>query len=101
MQTEEHIPNQQSLSAGNVLRRRLKILQIGLLLFFGVVSCRLLQIQVVESHKYREIAQRQYQTTIDLPAARGTLYDRDGNILASNATFVSFAADPEVAADDA
>ena len=101
MKTEEHIPNQQSLNAGSVLRRRLKILQVGLMLFFAVVCCRLLQIQVVESHRYRDIAQRQYQTTIDLPAARGTLYDRDSNILASNATFVSFAADPEVAADDA
>ncbi len=101
MKTEEHIPNQQSISAGSVLRRRLKILQIGLSLFFALVCCRLLQIQVVESHKYRDIAQRQYQTTIDLPAARGTLYDRDNNILASNATFVSFAADPTLASDDA
>lgn len=101
MNTKDHIPSRPASSAGIVLRRRLKVLQIGLMVFFGVVCCRLLQIQVVETGTYREIAQRQYQTTIDLPATRGMLLDREGNTLASNSKFVSFAADPKVAAEDA
>jgi cell division protein FtsI (penicillin-binding protein 3) len=101
VKTQDHIPHPPSANAGQGLRRRLKFLQIGLSVFFAVVACRLVQIQVVDAAEYKQKAMRQYQTRIDLPAARGTLTDRDGNILASNTMFVSFAADPKVAAEDA
>jgi cell division protein FtsI (penicillin-binding protein 3) len=101
MKTQDHIPQQEKQSAGQMLRRRLKLLQIGLLAFFAVVCCRLIQIQVINANDLKTKAENQYRTRIDLPAARGTLYDRDGNILASNTMFVSFAADPKVASEDA
>ncbi len=82
-------------------RVRLRILQVALLLFFAVVCLRLVQIQIVESAKYHKLAQTQYQSRIELPAARGTLYDRHGDVIASNSMFVSYAADPKLAADDA
>lgn len=82
-------------------RARVRILQIGLALFFLVIGFRLVQIQIIESQKYREIAQRQYRSKVILPAVRGLLYDRKGNIIASNSILVSFAADPKVAAEDA
>ncbi len=101
MTTSDHIPPRPKPKAGQGLRRRLRTLQIGLMIFFAVICCRLIQIQVVDAAEYKERAMRQYQTRIDLPASRGTLYDRDGNVLASNTMFVSFAADPKVAAEDA
>ncbi len=81
-------------------RVRLRLLQIVLLVLFAVVALRLFQIQVLESQSYREIARKQYQAKIDLPASRGTLSDRNGTLLASNSLFVSFAADPKLAAED-
>src|ERR1041385_7633872 len=70
-------------------------------MFFAVVCMRLAQIQIIENEKYRELAQKQYQSKIVLPATRGAVYDHSGNIIASNSIFASFAADPKLAAEDA
>ncbi|MDI6766562.1 MAG: penicillin-binding protein [Bacteroidota bacterium] len=80
---------------------RVRLLRIAVGIFFIVVGLRIIHIQIVESEKYRKIAQKQYQSKVVLPSPRGILYDRNGNILASNATYVSFAADPMLAAEDA
>ncbi len=82
------------------MRVRLRLLQIVLLVLFAVVALRLFQIQVIESQSYRTIAQKQYRAKIDLPASRGMLFDRNGTLMASNSMFVSFAADPKLAAED-
>ncbi|MFN0157765.1 MAG: penicillin-binding transpeptidase domain-containing protein [Bacteroidota bacterium] len=76
--------------------RRVLALKIGLLMFFCVVALRLIQIQVIDAQKYKEIARRQYESEVPLPALRGTVQDRHGNVLASNSMFVSFAADPKM-----
>lgn len=68
---------------------------------FCIVAGRLSQIQIIDGAKYRKIAQGQYESKVQLPAARGTIYDRSENVIATNATLVSFAADPKLAADDA
>ncbi|HTK81071.1 MAG TPA: penicillin-binding protein [Bacteroidota bacterium] len=85
----------------NNTQKRLRYLQIGILLFFVVVCLRLAQVQIVNFGTYRDLAKRQYQTRMDLPATRGVIYDRNEEVLASNSMFVSFAADPKVAAEDA
>jgi cell division protein FtsI (penicillin-binding protein 3) len=100
------IESQQTLPAYDIgdfqeKKSRLRLMQILLFIFFGIVALRLIQIQILESPRYKEIAQKQYQAKFVLPAARGILYDRKGNILASNSQFVSFAADPKIAVEDA
>jgi cell division protein FtsI (penicillin-binding protein 3) len=80
---------------------RLLFLKIGLLLFFLVVALRLVQVQVIDSSGYKEIARRQYEVKVSIPATRGNIYDRNGKILASNTMFVSFGADPKIVGDDA
>ncbi len=79
---------------------RVLVLKICLLVFFAIVVLRLVQIQVVESPKYQEIARKQYEAKVPLPAARGNIFERNGKILVSNSTFVSFAADPKVVRGD-
>jgi cell division protein FtsI (penicillin-binding protein 3) len=93
------IPEQ--YNPGRAQRVRMRLLETGIILFFTVVCLRLVQIQVIESPKFRDLAQKQYQSKVILPAVRGSLYDRNGTIIASNSIFVSFAADPKLAADDA
>ncbi len=82
-------------------RIRARLLQAGILMLFALVCLRLVQIQVVEGPRFREIARKQYQSKVILPAARGTFFDRNGNTIATNSVFVSFAADPKVGAEDA
>jgi cell division protein FtsI (penicillin-binding protein 3) len=94
-------PREEKTDPVRSARVRLRILQSALLLFFTVVCLRLIQVQIVENSRYCKLAQTQYQSRVELPAARGTLYDRHENVIASNSMFVSFAADPKLAADDA
>ncbi|HUN66032.1 MAG TPA: penicillin-binding protein [Bacteroidota bacterium] len=96
-----HAGNDENPRTAGPERIRLRVLQIGLLVLFAVVGLRLLQIQVIQSSKYREIAQKQYREPLVLPAARGMLLDRNNVPIASNSMFISFAADPKLAADDA
>ncbi len=80
---------------------RLWIVQWLLLMFFGIIGLRLFVIQIVETERYRSIAQKQYRSKVILPATRGTIVDRNGMTIAANAMHVSFAADPQLAVDDA
>lgn len=80
---------------------RFFLLKLSLALFFVLIALRLVQIQVIESGRYQAIARKQYEQRFILPAIRGNLYDREGNVLASNSMFVSFAADPKIVGDRA
>jgi cell division protein FtsI (penicillin-binding protein 3) len=48
----------------------------------GVVVARLIQVQVVEAGPLRREARSQQERTLELPAARGSIQDREGNPLA-------------------
>jgi cell division protein FtsI (penicillin-binding protein 3) len=86
---------------GRALRVRMRVLELVIVGFFILVGLRLGQIQIVEANNYREMAQKQYRATIVLPAERGILYDRNGNVISSNTRYLSFAADPKLASEDA
>lgn len=66
------------------------MLIVGLLLVAG----RLAKLQIVDGDDYAAQAKRQYESNVVLQAERGPLYDRNGNLLATNAVSVSFAVDP-------
>ena len=80
---------------------RLLVLKLGLLLFFAVIAARLVKIQIIDAPKFQAIARKQYEQKFALPAVRGDIYDRNGNVLVSNTMFVSFAADPKIIGDKA
>ena len=80
---------------------RLLIVKVCFLLAFAAAAVRLVHIQVVDAGTYREIAKKQYEAKVPLIAQRGNIYDHNGNILATNSQFVSFAADPTIAGEDA
>ncbi|MGD0337314.1 MAG: penicillin-binding transpeptidase domain-containing protein [Bacteroidota bacterium] len=79
---------------------RVLLLKIILLVFLVIVLARLVKIQVLDSSKYQEIAKRQYEVKVSIPAIRGGIYDRNGNVLVSNTRMVSYAADPKIIGDD-
>ncbi len=79
--------------------RRVLAVKAALLLFFVLVAFRLVQIQAIDSGAYKERARKQYEKPEEIPAQRGTIYDRSGHPLVTNARFVSFGADPAMIGD--
>ncbi len=61
-----------------------------------VIIVRLFYIQVINADYYLERAKRQHQSKVELLPKRGNIYDRNGNLLASNIKSVSVAVDPTV-----
>jgi cell division protein FtsI/penicillin-binding protein 2 len=80
-------------------RARLLLLKFCLAVFFVVITVRLVRIQVIDSGKYKALARKQYERSFVLPATRGNIYDRNGNVIVSSTRFVSFAADPKIVGD--
>lgn len=75
-------------------RRRLRLLQFGLLAFFTLVCLRLAQVQIVQSERFTDAADNQYKRPVGLPALRGALLDRNSNPIASSTMFVTVEANP-------
>ena len=86
--------------ASSLSRPRFFIIKLCLLAFFAVIVIRLVKIQVVDSSKYKTLARKQYERSFILPATRGDIFDRNGNVIVSNTMFISFAADPQIIGDN-
>jgi cell division protein FtsI/penicillin-binding protein 2 len=77
-------------------RSRFLILKLLFAIFFAIILSQLVKIQIIDAGKYRDLARKQYERSFILPATRGNIYDRDGNLIVSNTIFLSFAADPKI-----
>ena len=77
-----------------VRRFRLNLLFGLLLVLFGAMLGRLLQLQVLEASSYREQARARQRATFAFPAGRGRLLDRHGVVMAESKPCVSLAIDP-------
>ncbi|MCJ7583086.1 MAG: penicillin-binding protein 2 [Candidatus Aminicenantes bacterium] len=70
----------------NSQQRRIKSRTIILVMFslvwVGVLVLRLVQLQVINTHEYRAIVLKQNQSQIEIIPKRGTIFDRNGTILA-------------------
>lgn len=68
---------------------------MGVILFgFLLVVIRLFSVQIIDHEKYSKIAKRQHESKISLRADRGSIYDRNGNVLATTFKTISIAVDP-------
>ncbi len=63
---------------------------------FIVILVKLINIQILDSEKYKIAARKQYENKIILTPNRGLIYDRNMNVLVSNSFEYSFAADPNM-----
>ncbi len=66
--------------------RRSTWLGIAIFAVFGVLLLRILVIQTVNFEKYQSKVLNQITTESPVPANRGKIYDRNGNVLATNIT---------------
>src|SRR5437667_8453392 len=63
------------------LRVRLRIIQALVLVLLGVLTVRLYLLQIVNGARYAEIAENQRIRLLPIPAPRGVIFDRNGNLL--------------------
>jgi len=62
---------------------------------------RLIQVQGLQGQTYAAVAQSERLRTIDIPATRGVISDRDGEVLARSVEARTVTADPHLIADPA
>jgi cell division protein FtsI (penicillin-binding protein 3) len=75
-------------------RRRIRLTFAVFLLVVGLSGAQLVKIQVLSAEEYAERGVRQRARTIELPASRGRIYDREGDVLATSVTSATIYADP-------
>lgn len=75
-------------------RVRLGVLWLLVCIFFGAVIVRLIHLQILKHSEYRAIVIRQSQTRVPIPAARGMIYDRNGEVVVDNMVASSLYAYP-------
>ena len=97
----QQIPGAPEDDAVRQAKGRLFVLKLAFALSFLVIAARLVQIQIFEAARYQAIARKQYEQRVILPAMRGEIKDHNGNVLASNSMFASFAADPKIVGEGA
>ena len=86
-------PRLRRLPGGMFARRSLWLLLAYLLVVLLVVG-RLVQVQVVRADDYAARGAEQRDRFLTLPADRGRLYDRNGEVLAASVQAVTIHADP-------
>ena len=77
------------------LRIRMLIVTLLWMLGFGLIMAKLVAVQVLEHDKYAEIGKRIIKDRQVIPAQRGTIYDRNGEILAVDLVHYSLAVFPK------
>src|SRR5690242_10214318 len=63
---------------------RVGVLQGGVIVCFAALAICFWVLQVVQTDKFVEMANSNYQRTLALRAPRGVLYDRNGRVLVEN-----------------
>lgn len=76
-------------------RQRLRLLSLVVLFGFFVVSIRALHVQVIGAEAMAEQAAEQLRASRRLPAQRGSITDRNGQLLAFTEATVNVIADPK------
>lgn len=77
------------------MARRLVLLRAVVAVAFAVIFGRLVQLQVVEGQRNRELADENRLRVVRRLAPRGSVYDRQNRLLASSRLAFSICAVPE------
>src|SRR5688572_22975832 len=78
---------------------RVAVLQVGVVIWFAALAICFWVLQVVQTEKFVEMGNSNYQRTLALRAGRGGLFDRNGRVLVENRDSFTISIDREVAKD--
>ena len=71
-------------------------MRVVLLVCFAVLALRLVAVQALSGGHYSAIGTAEVTTTVSVPAQRGTIYDRDGAVLAVSVPTWTVVGDPKL-----
>ena len=77
---------------------RLRLLTLMVAILFSLVGARAIQVQVVSAEAMAAEAAKKMTVGRDVPAQRGTITGRDGQVLAQTEATVNVIADPSMIA---
>jgi len=80
-------------------KRRLRLATAVSLLLFTIIGLRLIHLQLTDAPAYAAKGLKDRLVTTELPAHRGSIFDRNGNVLAHSLEARLVAADPELIKD--
>lgn len=75
--------------------RKIVVIFVGFLVILGIVVIRLFDLQVLDHQRYSQMARDQQVFLADIPAHRGTIYDRNLRPLAMTRPAYQVFADPQ------
>ena len=78
---------------------RVSVLQVGVIVWFAALAICFWVLQVVQTEKFVEMANSNYQRTLALRAPRGVLLDREGRVLVDNRESFTISIDRESTQD--
>ena len=78
------------------LRVRLRIIQVFVLVLLGVLCLRLYKLQIIDGKRYADVAENQRIRLLPIPAPRGVIFDRNGNLLVDSRPIYSVILSREV-----
>ena len=81
------------------INKRLLVLYVFIMVLFCVLVGRLFYMQVIKGGDYTARSESNIYRTITLPARRGTIYDCNGNVLASSEPYMSIQVYPNEVED--
>ncbi len=68
----------------NVFSSRIRVISAAMILFAAVLIARLFYLQLINGSEYQDNYNLKLEKTETIPATRGNIYDRNGNLLAYN-----------------
>lgn len=83
------------------IRKQAKWVMMLLVFVFFIVFIRIFELQIVDSAEMTKYIDRQAETDRKLQSPRGTIYDRNGKVLAISEVAQSLYADPNMLRRDA
>ncbi len=87
------------MSRSHLLQRRTRALRLIVVAIFLLMTLRLVQVQEFGHGHYAALSKAQLTETVTVPAIRGGIYDRNGEVLAETVTRQTVVADPEIIKD--
>jgi len=82
------------VSPAVLLGRRTRAMRLVLVLVFLALVARLITVQEFSHQHYASLSTSELTQTVPVPAVRGGIYDRDGEVLAETVTKQTVVADP-------
>ena len=84
-QLDQELPADGQMPAGPGIRSRSNVFRIFLVTVFSLIALGLWRLQVLEAPRHGQAAEANRIRLSEMPAPRGVIYDRNGQLLAANA----------------